>query len=289
MPFLGLVPGIIWLIYFYRKARGRPGFFENIGRVFLAGCACTIPVGIIEHITGAGLIQDTLLRAGLMSFLLIGPLEELSKLAAVWLSVYRSPDFREPLDGIIYSSTAAIGFASIENVVYLAYLGPGILVSRALFATPAHVMFSSMWGYSLGLARFRRRGELLTVAKGLLVSSLLHGTYNFLVALHPKTAMLSLLPLMIFMGWLMNRRMQNFRRHLPFPELGKGALIYCPNCGAYTPEEAQTCNRCGYEISLVDPDAPRFCGRCRALLDRNRRTCPSCRERIALTDALVPH
>lgn len=129
--------------------------------------------------TGAGLIQDTLLRAGLMSFLLIGPLEELSKLAAVWLAVYRRPDFREPLDGIIYSSTAAIGFASVENIVYLGYLGPGILISRALFATPAHVMFSSMWGYSLGVARFRREGELLTVAKGLLVSALLHGTVQF--------------------------------------------------------------------------------------------------------------
>jgi hypothetical protein len=239
-------------------------------------------------VTGAGLIQDTLLRAGLMSFLLIGPLEELSKLAAVWLAVYRRPDFREPLDGIIYSSTAAIGFASVENIVYLGYLGPGILISRALFATPAHVMFSSMWGYSLGVARFRREGELLTVAKGLLVSALLHGTYNFLVALHPKTAMLSLLPLMIFMGWLMNRRMHDFKHRLPFPELGKGALVYCPNCGAYTPEEAETCNRCGSPIPLIEADAPRFCGRCRARLDASRRTCPSCRERIALSDAWLP-
>jgi RNA polymerase subunit RPABC4/transcription elongation factor Spt4 len=238
-------------------------------------------------VTGAGLIQDTLLRASLMSFLLIGPLEELSKLAAVWFAVYRSPDFREPLDGIIYSSTAAIGFASIENIVYLGYLGPGILVSRVLFATPAHVMFSSMWGYSLGLARFRREGELLTVCKGLFVSALLHGTYNFLVALHPKTAMLSLLPLMIFMAWLMNRRMQDSRRHLPFPELGKGALVYCPNCGAYTPEEAETCSRCGSEMPLIEADAPRFCGRCRAMLDARRRTCPSCRERIALSDAWI--
>jgi RsiW-degrading membrane proteinase PrsW (M82 family)/RNA polymerase subunit RPABC4/transcription elongation factor Spt4 len=253
-------------------------------RVFLAGCACTIPVGVIEHATGAGLVQDTLFRSGTMSFLLIAPLEELSKLVAVWLAIYRSPNFREPLDGIIYSGTAAMGFASVENIVYLGYLGPGIIVSRALFATPAHVMFSSMWGYSMGLARFRREGEISTITKGLVISALLHGTYNFLVALHPKTAMFSLLPLMIFMGWLMNRRIQDFRRNLPFPSLGKGALIYCPNCGAYTPEEAETCNRCGFQIPVVEMDAPRFCGRCRARLDPGREACPSCGERIFFSE-----
>jgi protease PrsW len=276
---------VIWLAYFYRKAHGKRRSFWNVVRVFLAGCACTIPVGIIEHATGAGLVQDTLLRSGTMSFLLIAPLEELSKLAAVWLAVYRRPDFREPLDGIIYSGTAAMGFASVENIVYLVYLGPGIIVSRALFATPAHVMFSSMWGYSLGLARFRREGEISTITKGLVISALLHGTYNFLVALHPKTAMFSLLPLMIFMGWLMNRRIQDFRRNFPFPSLGKGAVIYCPNCGAYTPEKAETCNRCGFQIPLVETDAPRFCGRCRARLAPGRGICPSCGERIVFSEA----
>jgi len=224
-----------------------------------------------------------------MSFLLIGPVEELAKLIAVWLAIYRSPDFREPLDGIIYAATAAIGFACVENIVYLGYLGPGIIVSRALFATPAHVMFSSMWGYSLGLARFRREGEFLTVFKGLAISAVLHGMYNFLVALHPRTAMFSLLPLMIFMGWLMNRRIQDFRQNLPFPSLGKGALIYCPNCGAYVPEEAESCNRCGFRIPPMEVDAPRFCGRCRARLKPGCETCPSCGERTILSEILGSH
>ena len=273
---LGLIPGLIWLSYFYRKSHHRPKSFRNLARVFMAGVICTIPTGIMEHLTGAGLVQESLLRSAETSFFLIGPLEELSKLVAVWLAIYRSPDFQEPLDGIIYAGTVAVGFASVENIMYMAHLGPSIIVSRVLFATPAHVMFSAMWGYSMGLARFRRKGELTTILKGFVLAAFLHGTYNFLVAFHPKAAVFSLIPLLVFMAWLMTTKIQQFRRDLPFPSLGKGALIYCPNCGAYTPEEAAACVRCGWTIPLLETDIPRFCGRCRARLDPCMDRCPTC-------------
>ena len=148
--------------------------------------------------------------------------------------------------------------------MYMGLFGPDIVVRRALFATPAHVMFASMWGYSMGLARFRREGELLTIARGFLIAASLHGFYNFLVAVYPGTAMLSLIPLMAFMGWLMNYRIQEFRKKYPFPSLGEGALISCPNCGAYTLESSDRCGRCGFAVPLLETDAPRFCGHCRA-------------------------
>ncbi len=273
---LGLIPGLIWILYFYRKSHHRPKSFPNLARVFVAGLICTIPTGLIEFLTGAGIAQETLLRSAEMSFLLIGPLEELSKLVAVWLAIYRRSDFQEPLDGIIYAGTAAVGFASVENIVYLLHLGPGIIVSRVLFATPAHVMFSSMWGYSMGLARFRREGELKTILGGFALAAFLHGCYNFLVAFNPKAAVFSLAPLLIFMGWLMNTKIQQFRRNLPFPSFGRGALIYCPNCGAYTPEEAEACLRCGWLIPLTETDAPRFCSKCRARLNLCSNRCPNC-------------
>jgi len=273
---LGLIPGLIWLFYFYRKSYHRPKSLRNLVRVFFAGLICTIPTGIIEYVTGAGLAQETLLRSAEMSFFLIGPLEELSKLVAVWLAIYRTRDFREPLDGIIYAGTAAVGFASVENIVYLLHLGPGIIVSRVLFATPAHVMFSAMWGYSMGLARFRREGELKTILGGFALAAFLHGSYNFLVAFHPKAAVFSLLPLLVFMGWLMNTKIQQFRRDLPFPALGHGALIHCPNCGAYTPEEAEACLRCGLPVPFTETDAPRFCSKCRARLNPKSDRCATC-------------
>jgi len=284
---VGLVPGLVWLAYFKWRGR-RPRSFSNIAWVFLWGCACTIPVAVIEHLTGAELAQETIYRSAAVSFFLIGPFEEFFKLVAVWVAIYRSQDFREPIDGIVYAATAAIAFASVENFIYVLLMGPEILVSRALFATPAHVMFSSMWGYSMGLARFRRDGELLTVGKGLSIASVLHGVYNFLVAFHPKTAMISLLPLMAFMAWLMNRRIQEFKRTYPFAPIAVGSLIACPNCGAFTPEDDDACVRCGSIVPLLETDTPRYCGWCRAILDPCRDVCPGCGKSVSLERLCPP-
>jgi ribosomal protein L32 len=259
-----------------------------VAAVFSLGCAATLPAAIIEHVTGAALAQETLLASAEVSFLLIGPVEESFKLVAVWIGVYRSDDFREPIDGIVYATSAALGFASVENIIYMGYMGPEILLSRTVFATPAHVMFSSMWGYSLGLARFRRQGELAIVSKGLLVAAVLHGVYNFIVAIHPKAAVVSLIPLMVFMALLMSRRIREFRRTFPFAPIGEGPVICCPNCGVYTLERSRVCSRCGFEIPALETDTPRFCGRCRARLDPCRNACSRCGEPIDLSHLCDP-
>ncbi|MFH0823376.1 MAG: PrsW family intramembrane metalloprotease, partial [Pseudomonadota bacterium] len=216
----------MWLIWFAWK--GRPGRFHNIAAVFALGCASTLPAAILEHVTEATVAQPSVLQSAAVSLLLIAPIEEFLKLCAVWVGIYRSDDFREPMDGILYSTTAALGFACIENLVYMGVMGPGIFVARVVLATPAHVMFSAMWGYSLGIARFRKRNEIATVARGLVLAIVLHGGYNSIVALRLTEVMISMLPLMILMGWMTIRRIKRFRVDFPFANLGKGALVCCP-------------------------------------------------------------
>jgi len=285
---LGAVPGLAWVLYFYWKDGRGSSSFHNIARVFLCGCACTIPAALVEHVTDARVDQETLLRAGMTSFFLIAPIEEFFKLLAVWVTVYRSRDFNDPFQGLIFAVTAALGFASVENIVYMGFLGPSVIVLRAAFATPAHVMFSCMWGYSMGLARFRRDREIWTIFKGFLAAILLHGFYNFLVAVHPRAGVILLIPLMGFMGWLMYRLVRNFRLNHPFSPIGKGALIECPICGALTLEGEMSCARCGAAIPLMETDAPRFCGTCRALLDPARGTCPRCGEKVVHSNTYAP-
>jgi protease PrsW len=287
-PFLGVLPGVAWLAYFYYKGRHRPDSSAHILRVFLWGCACTLPTMLVELYTNMGLLRGTILGSGPLSACLVGPIEEFFKLAAVWFAIYRDPDFREPIHGIIYATTAALGFASVENILYLRQLGPSDLWSRVMFATPGHVMFSSMWGYSMGLARFRRSGELTTILKGFLMGATFHGVYNLVVELHPGTAMITLIPLMLFMGWIMNRRVREFHRQFPFPDLGEGALILCPHCGAYTLEQAERCTRCDVAVPRVAMDTPRFCGRCRARLDPCATKCHRCGASIDSSDQCSP-
>ena len=81
-------------------------------------------------------------------FLVIGPCEEIAKFLAVRLFVYRNHEFDEPLDGIIYAAAAALGFASLENVLYVIDWHTGVTSSgarsamRSLLALPGHVIFA---------------------------------------------------------------------------------------------------------------------------------------------------
>lgn len=249
--------------------------YSNMIRVFLWGCAAAIPALAIEVFSGAELRQEDLWGSAKAGFLIIAPVEEFFKLCAVWIAVYRT-DFKEPQDGILYSVTCALAFASMENILHIAVMGPGILMARTIYATPAHVMFASMWGYSMGLARFRRNDELWIIAKGFFVATLLHGAYDFVVAINPKMAMLSLLPLLLFMGLLMNRRIKEVSQYRPFECIGQGAVVVCPTCGAYTLESERDCSRCGEAVPPVPVDASRFCGKCRAPLGTCTASCPRC-------------
>ncbi|APE96107.1 PrsW family intramembrane metalloprotease [Halodesulfurarchaeum formicicum] len=128
--------------------------------------------------------------------LVVGPIEETVKLLAVRLHAYRSENFDAVIDGAIYGAVAGLGFAAIENVLYItqgymqvAATGAGGLFAPTAqtaavrsFAGPGHVIYSAFAGYYLGLAKFNpaHRGPL--VIKGLLVATGIHATYNILVS-----------------------------------------------------------------------------------------------------------
>src|SRR5262249_53183156 len=127
-------------------------------------------------------------------FLVIGPCEEIAKFLAVRLFVFRSREFNEPLDGIIYAAAAALGFASLGNVLYGIDFrsGPlewGTLGVRSLLALPGHVIFATTWGYALGRRKF---DPTYLVWPKVLIASGLHGLYDFLLMYGPTRPLILL-------------------------------------------------------------------------------------------------
>ena len=114
----------------------------------------------------------------LFFFLVVGPVEESVKLLAVRLYAYVDDRFDAVIDGAVYGAIAGLGFAVIENLLYIA---------QAL-AGPGHVVYSAFAGYYLGLAKFNpgQRGPI--VIKGVVIAATIHGLYNTLVG--PATAVL---------------------------------------------------------------------------------------------------
>jgi RsiW-degrading membrane proteinase PrsW (M82 family) len=145
----------------------------------------------------------------LFYYLVVGPVEESVKLLAVWLYPYRDSRFDSVVDGAVYGAIAGLGFAAIENVLYITQniqtpgsmliqtgigfvdgfaetleAGGQITAVRGL-AGPGHVVYSAFAGYYLGLAKFNRENVGPIVAKGLLIAAFIHATYNTLVGLVP--------------------------------------------------------------------------------------------------------
>jgi RsiW-degrading membrane proteinase PrsW (M82 family) len=127
------------------------------------------------------------------------PMREAAKVCAMW-PAFRSKHFDEPVDGLVYASAAALGFACIENAITLRGHPIGwIWVARTAVALPAHVFFACMWGYALGRVKtIKRPGPLFPVAW--LVATAAHGLYSHLVYGRGPGALVGTLPLLLAMA-----------------------------------------------------------------------------------------
>ncbi|OGF56729.1 MAG: hypothetical protein A2Z21_07795 [Candidatus Fraserbacteria bacterium RBG_16_55_9] len=202
---LAFAPAVFWLLYFYRRDRLEPEPRWLIVKTFLLGMLSAIPAAVGEAlISWVGVF---------VLVVAIGPaIEEYCKYFVVSRSVYRSEEFDEPMDGIIYAIAAALGFASVENVGYLftvQQIDPSALGltfwARALLSVPGHALFSSMWGYSLGwglLIQDPRERESF-IRKGLWLAIALHGSFNLLAWLAQDFGLIAagLLLVLVSLAW----------------------------------------------------------------------------------------
>ena len=181
---LAFAPGIFWLWLIYKGDKYRPEPRPQIIRTFLLGIAVAIPVAIIEAILYPGTIETQqglpLGTAAYVAFIVAGLTEETGKFLIVRRTIYNSPYFDEPVDGMVYSSAAALGFASLENLGYVLGLGWRIILVRGPISTVAHILFSAMWGYPIALNKLSG-GKRPLVWAGLLGAIVAHGLFDFLL------------------------------------------------------------------------------------------------------------
>jgi len=156
-----------------------------------AGILNSVLQGPVRAIgSGFGLFPPT--GSLLFFFLVVGPIEESVKLLAVRLYAFRDDRFDAVIDGAVYGAAAGLGFATIENALYIIQntetvsgtlqmlsVSGDITAVRAL-AGPGHVIYSAFAGYYLGLAKFNPEDAGPIVLKGLLIATAIHATYNTL-------------------------------------------------------------------------------------------------------------
>ena len=181
-----IAPALLWLLYFRYQDRFRPEPFRILGLTYLlgilAGLLCARFYLLLPYMglpwDPAAVTSEFGPACFFQNVLVVGPVEEVFKFLPFLFVIYHFRHFDEEIDGIIYASVIALGFASYENLHYLPYMGSLELVGRAVASPLTHTIFSSIWGYMVGRARHAGRSIIVPSIVGLLTASLLHGIFN---------------------------------------------------------------------------------------------------------------
>lgn len=205
LPALG-VAGYLW---YGDPTRREP--LLTLAATFLLSILFASVAGVVN--TALGPLFDLSGVAGLIAFyfLVVGPVEEAVKWLAIRVYAYRSGAFQAVIDGVVYGAMAGVGFAAIENLLYIttAYIQateatgitPGSaatsVAAQRLVVGPGHVVFSAWAGFYLGLAKFNPENYGPIVVKGLLIAAFIHALYNSAVTVLP-----SVLPTLGLFGFI---------------------------------------------------------------------------------------
>ncbi len=209
---VSLAPAAVWLWWIRRQDVYEPEPIHLMLKACLLGMAAAVPAVLLERLltgltfTGGAdflYVPDAtdLYESSLYCFLIVAPIEEYLKYKVIRSTIYHSDEFNEPMDGIVYMTSAAIGFSALENALYMRGFGAWVLVVRMLLSTFLHVACSGIIGLYLGISRFHPKDASRLMTRGFIIAILLHGTYDFLVKYQAGAAFLSLFVLLTGLYW----------------------------------------------------------------------------------------
>jgi RsiW-degrading membrane proteinase PrsW (M82 family) len=192
-----LLPVLFWAGYHYYKDRHLPEPAGHLLLAFILGFAAFwlgklmyFGLGLVDLRFDAYVLAETN-PVGLFFYavLVIGVVEELVKMVFFLFVILRFREFDEPIDGIIYASFIALGFATMENIQYLQYITGWEAIARGFAGPLVHILFASIWGFYIGVAHLQRKALFTTILSVLAITALLHGIYDFVAIGLPVTAL----------------------------------------------------------------------------------------------------
>ncbi|MCR4940166.1 MAG: PrsW family intramembrane metalloprotease [Treponemataceae bacterium] len=186
-----LLPVFLILRYIYRLDKNEREPLPFVLFVLVMGALFALPCGFLESFL-TGLLDSfasssDIKYAWIENTICVALVEELSKWLVMMIFVWRNKNFDYRYDGIVYAVSVSLGFAALENILYISTFGSDIAWGRALFAIPGHTTFAVFMGYYMSRAKAAlleskpsslRKYKLLA----LVIPMLIHGMYDFLLS-----------------------------------------------------------------------------------------------------------
>ncbi|RIW28017.1 PrsW family intramembrane metalloprotease [Bacillus salacetis] len=222
----GFAPGLALLSYFYLRDEFESEPVSFIVKTFMYGAVLTFPIMFLQYVLQAESIIDS---PWMNAYFSAGFLEEFFKWFILFFAVYQHVEFNDPYDGIIYGASVSLGFATVENILYLLAHGVEFAIGRALLPVSAHALFGVVMGYYLGKAKFAgQQSKLKRIYVSLFLPFALHGTYDFILGTG-RNWIFYMIPFMLFLWWTGIRKIKSANRltstHYNQKELNKKMSI----------------------------------------------------------------
>ena len=188
---ISISPSIAFLIWIYLKDKYEKEPIKYLINLFILGTLLSIPAIAIEDILMNVTISSKYLNIAYIAFIVAALTEELLKAIVLISHSVKSKYYTEKLDGIVYSIFITLGFATIENIIYIfyeVYLNIfEIGLTRAIISIPAHIMFAITMGYYLSMYKFNQEEKKYKyMLKMILIPIFLHGVFDFILMIKTK-------------------------------------------------------------------------------------------------------
>lgn len=196
---VAIAPALALLSYFYLRKEIAKEPSKLLLHTFIYGAILTFPILFIQHV-----IQEEEIFSSLFihQALVSSALEEFFKWLILIIAIYKHVEFDDPYDGILYGASVSLGFATVENILFLLNFGMDQAFIRAILPVSSHALFGVVMGYYLGRAKFSvSKKAKYEVSYAFLATFVLHTIYNSILVIK-GIELLLIVPFMLFL-WML--------------------------------------------------------------------------------------
>ncbi len=179
---LSIAPVAAIAIYIYVRDKYEREPVKLLLKALLTGAVITVPILFVEEFFSWFYVFLPLnLHPAWNAFIVAALTEEFFKFLAFYSLIWKNPNFNEKFDGIVYAVYISLGFAAVENVLYVFDSGIQTGIIRMFTAVPAHALFGVAMGFYFGVAKFYPRKRRLYMKLALIIPVMLHGIYDYIL------------------------------------------------------------------------------------------------------------
>lgn len=181
----GVLPALIWLFFWLKEDSKNPEPRSLLTMAFISGMLVVPIVLPFQQI-----VETYVAETVALTFLLWASLEEVFKFGICYIVALRKKENNEPIDYVIYLLTVALGFAALENILFISNpilsgdILDGVITGNLRFvgASLLHVISSAAIGVMGALAFYKSKAhKVVYILIGIVISIILHTTFNLFI------------------------------------------------------------------------------------------------------------